>query len=126
MFFHENHSSYNKKEDIIENNTQKLIRQLLQSLGFQIFISILALISLFSDDVRMSAFDGSADLAFDIVHIILLLIFLVELILSCYSIPDYSCSFYFFLDLISSFSLLLDVSLLTELMYQNKYNIEIL
>lgn len=73
----------------------------------------------------MSAFDGSADLAFDIVHIILLLIFLIELILSCYSLSDYAFSFYFFLDLISSLSLLFDVSMLTGLMYQNKYKISL-
>lgn len=93
----------------------------LQSLGFQIFITVLALYSLFSDDIRMSAFIGSADLFFDALHIILMVIFIVEIILSCYALPGYVLSFYFFLDLISSLSLLLDVSMLTELMYLNKY-----
>lgn len=84
---------------------------------FQACITILALISLFSDDIRTAAFDASADLVFDIMHLILMTVFLVEIVLMFYSIPEYQCSFFFFLDIVSSLSLLLDVTLITSLMY---------
>lgn len=89
-------------------------------MGFQIFITFLALYSLFSDDIRMAAFDASADLAFDVIHILLMIVFLIEMGLSWVSLADYKWSFYFFLDLVSSLSLLLDISMITDLMYSNK------
>ena len=55
---------------------------MLKSIGFQIFITLLAIFSLFSDDIRIAAFDQEADLTFDVIHIILIVIFLVEMILS--------------------------------------------
>ena len=68
----------------------------------------------------MAAFDASADLGFDIVHLILIVIFFVEIVLNWIAIEDYRFSFYFFLDVISSLCIFLDVSMITELMYTNK------
>ena len=93
---------------------------MLQNIYFQIFITVIALFSLFSDDIRMASFDASADLTFDVIHMILILIFTVEIILNWIAIEEYPLSFYFFLDVISSLSIILDISMITALMYTNK------
>ena len=53
------------------------IQTFIESIGFQTCITILALFSLFSDDIRTAAFDGSADIYFDCIHVSLMLIFTV-------------------------------------------------
>ena len=110
----------NQQEEKQESDCKKRIKHLLQNIYFQVFITVIALFSLFSDDIRMAAFDAAADLTFDVIHMILILIFVVEIILSWIALEDYRFSFYFFLDVISSLSILLDISMITELMYTNK------
>lgn len=83
-------------------------------------MTLIALYSLFSDDIRIASTDNSADLGFDIIHIILIFIFLFEIVLNWVSNEDYRYSFFFILDVISSLSILLDVSMITQFMYQNK------
>lgn len=90
---------------------------------FQIFITIVALYSLFSDDIRSAATDASADFAFDIVHITLLIIFAIEIFLNWISYPEYRFSFFFVLDTISSLSLLLDVNMISELSTNSSYDL---
>ena len=93
---------------------------MLKSIGFQIFITLLAIFSLFSDDIRIAAFDQEADLTFDVIHIILIVIFLIEMVLSLIAIEEYRLSFFFFLDLISTLSILLDISMIMSLIYSSK------
>ena len=93
----------------------------MKSIGFQIFITLLAIFSLFSDDIRTAAFGSEADITFDVIHIILIVIFMVEMVLSWIAIEDYRFSFFFFLDLISTLSILLDISMITTLIYSSKY-----
>lgn len=57
------------------SETKKKIRRFLQNIYFQIAITIISLYSLYSDDIRTATTDGSADLAFDIVHIVFIGIF---------------------------------------------------
>ena len=118
MFFHTTPESKAKPKEKEENS--KCLKQALTSIGFQIFITLLAIISLFSDDVRTAAFDASADLAFDVLHMVLIGIFLIEIVLSWIAIENYRFSFFFFLDVISTLSILLDISMITSLIYSNK------
>lgn len=86
----------------------------------------MSLYSLYSDDIRTATTDASADMAFDIVHISLIAIFLVEITFNWLTDMDYRWSFYFYLDVISSLSMLLDVSMLTQLNAYNCHNLETL
>lgn len=77
---------------------------------------------MFADDIRIVAFDQPADIGFDILSMIMILIFLIEIILSWIAFEEYRCSFFFILDLVSTFSLVLDIGLLTDLIYSNTTN----
>lgn len=59
-------------------------------------------------------------MAFDAVHIALIMIFLAETVLSFISMPEYRWSFFFFLDILSTLSIVLDISMITVLMYTSK------
>lgn len=113
----------NTAEQQEQSSTSRNAKLLLQNIYFQIFITVLALFSLFSDDIRMAAFPASADFGFDIVHILLICVFLVEIVLNWIALEEYRFSFYFVLDLISSLSILLDISFITDLMYSSKYSL---
>lgn len=58
----------------------------------------------------------SADLGFDIVSLITISMFSIEIILSIIYKKDYICSFFFWLDLLSTLSMVLDVNLISNAM----------
>lgn len=51
----------------------------------------------------------SADIVFDVITIIILIVFSIEIFLSTISKPGYVLSFFFWLDVISTISLLIDI-----------------
>ena len=133
------------KSDIIKNyvvtltyqeKLQKQCLSVIENVYFLIFMTILTLWSLFSTDVKYIATGKSADAGFDAVMIFIFLVFMIELLVSCFCKPDYFLwptwerkpgetlfelwyhrltigSFYFWLDLLASLSLLFDITLVT-------------
>lgn len=75
------------------------------------FITIYALLG---DDVRLLAFTSSADNVFMWLNIITLALFSIELILSSISVNEYLGSFFFWLDLLSTLSIVTDIAPLWE------------
>jgi hypothetical protein len=72
-------------------------------------MTIVTIYALFGDDLRMLAFDKSADNVFYGLSAFALACFAVELVLSCWVKPGYFNSFYFWLDLIATVSLIPDI-----------------
>lgn len=90
---------------------------LLISLKYQIFITVLTLYSLFSDDFRTTFFSQTVDPVFDTLSLGVMAIFIVEIILSTLVIEGYFLSFFFFLDVISTISIIFDVNFITDLIF---------
>ena len=82
-----------------------------------ISVSIVTLWALFGDDIRILIAGKTGDPAFYILVLICFAIFSVEIILSCYAKSDYIFSFFFWLDLISTVSLLLDVGWISDMLF---------
>jgi signal transduction histidine kinase len=82
----------------------------LYSLKYQVVISIFTLYSLFFDDFRTAVFEASADIYFDIIGLVIMGVFIIEIIVSCFVVNGYFLSFFFFLDVISTVSMVFDVS----------------
>ena len=91
------------------------------SIPYQIVITILTVYSLFGDDIRTVGFGKNEDLFFDAVNIMLMIVFGVEILLSSVALDNYFLSFFFFLDIISSLSLIIDISLFTEIIFLSSY-----
>ena len=69
------------------------------------------------DDIRIIAASKSDDVKFDIFNIVLIILFSIEIFLSSLVIDNYFLSFFFWLDFISSISLLFDISMFTDIIY---------
>ena len=65
--------------------------------------------ALFGDDIRVIATDKTYDFGFDIVTIICLIMFSIEVFLAVFAREGYLCSFFFWLEFVSTISLILDI-----------------
>jgi hypothetical protein len=72
-------------------------------------MTILTVYTLFGDDVRVLAFDKTADVTFWILTSVSFGAFALEIILASISKDEYFLGFYFWLDLISTISLITDI-----------------
>ena len=70
---------------------------------------VVTIYALFGDDVRLLAFPKGADETFTTLNIISLALFLLELVLASIGKPDYFNSFFFWLDLVSTLSIITDI-----------------
>ena len=76
-----------------------------------IFITLYAL---FSDDVRLLLFRKGADPYFYVITILVMVIFAVEITFSSLTIEEYFLGLYFWLDCISTISLIADIGWLWD------------
>lgn len=81
----------------------------LDSKVFTIWMTILTIYALFGDDIRMLAFNVTADITFYSLSFVCFVFFLLELVLSSLFKPGYLNSFYFWLDLVACVSLIPDI-----------------
>jgi hypothetical protein len=80
-------------------------------------VTILTLFALFGDDINTCAFDKSSDYTFDILQLVVMGIFFVEAVLSSIAINGYLFSFFFWLDLLSTVTILMDVNMFTDVIF---------
>ena len=76
-------------------------------------MTIITIYALFGDDIRVLVTNKDGDPIFWILNIIALISFGIEIILSSLSKPNYFNGFFFWLDFISTLSLLLDIGYVT-------------
>ena len=88
---------------------KKVIISFLDSTPVLIIMSVLTLFALFASDIKAAWLRKEVDEAFNIIQCILIGIFGVEFILNCIAKKDYLLSFFFWLDLISTVSIIQDI-----------------
>jgi len=76
---------------------------------FNFFITIITIYALFGDDSRVLFFNRPFDIYFDVITLIALFAFTFEITISVYAVKGYLFSFFFWLDVISTLSLILDL-----------------
>ena len=75
-----------------------------------LFMTIVTLYALFGDDIKIAAFTKNADEVFNYITLVALIFFTIEISLNALSQEGYFNSFYFWLDVISTLSLITDIS----------------
>ena len=80
------------------------------------FMAGVTIYSLFFDDIRASAFYESADNVFYGITLACMILFMIEIILSSISRVEYFLTFLFWLDVISTISMIPDVGFIWDLM----------
>lgn len=83
---------------------------ILENIFFTIVIALITIYSLFSEDIKILFTQKGADIVFNILNIIALVLFSVEIIFGFIGKPVYRWSFFFWLDIISTVSMLLDLT----------------
>jgi hypothetical protein len=84
-----------------------------------VLMTILTFYALFFDDIRIIYFEKEFDDIFYGLTAAGILIFFIEIVLSSYAKPDYPSSFFFYLDIISTLSMVPDCGWIWELIINN-------
>lgn len=108
--------------DLHDPNKSKFpkIAEFLETTALNIFLLIITLWALFADDLRLLIFPKVMDIAFDVITILVILFFLVDIILNAIAVNGYLKSMFFILDLISTLTMILDITVLNEkIFYDN-------
>lgn len=112
----------NQNKDVDEN-WSAIIDSYADGTIANIIMTLFTFYALFAEDIRVAAFGKDADFPFQIVHTIAFSLFLLELIIFSVVRSDYKWSFFFWLDLIATFSLVADISWIwypiSSLLHQN-------
>jgi hypothetical protein len=118
--------------DSLKKKAKEMCKKVIESPAFIITTAILAFWSLFSQDIKLAATGKDADVAFDAILSVIFFVFVMELLASCFYREDYMWfpdwtrqhgesfvsvwfrrlqfgSFYFWLDLIATLSLIIEV-----------------
>jgi hypothetical protein len=83
---------------------------ILEGVGYSIFISVVTLVTLFADDFRLIFFSPSFDDHFSVVAIVCMCVFGFEIIVLSLVMEGYFLRYYFWLDMISTFTMLFDIT----------------
>ena len=105
---------YTEETPVKINDAEKLtfkqqVDLAIDSTAATIWMTILTVYALFADDIRVLAFTVHEDDVFYGLSAVCLFFFAFELILSSWAKPGYLGSFYFWLDLVATLSLIPDV-----------------
>ena len=79
---------------------------------------ILTFYALFADDYRLLLSPKDTDIIWDILTVLVIVAFAAEVVISCFAKLGYLLSYYFWLDIISTASLILDIIQIKNLMIQ--------
>ena len=77
--------------------------------------TLMTIFALFGDDIRLAFFTKEVDFTFYNLTLICLIGFTLEISLNCICQDDYFNSFYFYLDVISTISLIADIKYIMDL-----------
>jgi hypothetical protein len=80
----------------------------------QLYLLICTFFALFADDYRLISSPKNTDYLYDIFTIICIASFSAEIVISLFCKTGYRCSYFFWLDLISTISLIMDIVLIKE------------
>lgn len=88
---------------------KKVTARYLDSTFYTLFMTVITLFALFGDDIRVASFSKNEDDLFYLLSFIALLLFIIEIVLSSLVFPAFFNSFYFWLDFISTVSIIADI-----------------
>lgn len=98
-----------KKHKIDTQGCKKSIDNFLSHWFIQLFMTIITVYALLGDDFRLLFFSKASDDTFTMLTFASMILFLLELVLASVGKPDYFNSFFFWLDLFSTISLITDI-----------------
>lgn len=89
-------------------------KRLLDHTAFEVLISLTTIYALFGDDIRMATCTLAQDKYFDITTTVSIFLFIFEIYLASCVRKHFLFSFFFWLDLISSLTLIFDITIINH------------
>lgn len=109
------------EDEEIDYKDKKPMHKFIDNSKVQLVLLIVTLYSLFSDDYRILASKKHLDVIYDVFVIICLSVFSIEILIAAIWKPLYFNSYYFYLDIVSTASLILDFSPVSNALIRFSY-----
>jgi len=128
IFREQNHNTDHLSDNISKKATMRIRRlrrkleHFLENTYFVAFMTLITIYALFADDIRQLIPNKSVDDGFFTMASICLGFFTFEIILSCLAKPGYFLGFFFWLDIISTASLIFDIGWISNLIFGTSGN----
>lgn len=106
-----------KKPETCHQKVTRICNQIANTKFWFVFINILVVYSLIADYIRVILFSKSLDVFFDVITILVFLVFVLEMIIYIITVKNYLCSFYFWNDLISTLLLIVDIVFISNALF---------
>lgn len=107
-----------KVKDEVKTKKLLMVENFLESKMFQVPVTLLTIYALFFGDIKYLISTKSSDDIFDAMTFICMAVFTMEIILSTIAKKNYTFSFFFWLDIISTATLIFDLSMVsTKILY---------
>jgi len=90
------------------------IRDIVEGKYVTIIMSLVTIFALFGDDLRNWLTYKSADVYFDSCLIISMIVFTMEILINTIVVDEFKYSFFFWLDIIATLSLIMDIDLILD------------
>lgn len=110
-----------KNKVVVKKKKKNIFSRIVENNYFVGFMTLLTIIALFSNDVQMAWLQADIDLVFDILQTIMLVFFVFEIIITCLAKKSYINSFFFWLDIIATLSLIQDISFIFNPLINSAY-----
>lgn len=104
----------NENKSKKSNKCKKKVRAFVDHNMFVLFMTIYTIYALWFDDIRMLAFSKSSDDIFYGITLVGIFVFAFEISLASYSKEEYPWTFFFYLDIISTVSMIPDCGWITD------------
>jgi len=111
----ENNMSTFEPEKSIWTRSRIKLRIIMNHWTVNLLTMIMTIFALFGDDIRLAFFTKQVDFTFYNLTLICLIGFTIEITLNCVCQDNYFNSFYFYLDVISTISLIADIKYITDI-----------
>lgn len=90
------------------------LRDIVEGKVVTIIMSLVTLFALVGDDIRLWIFDKPADFTFNFGLLISFILFTTEILLNTVVIDEFKYSFFFWLDIIATLSVVIDIPWITD------------
>lgn len=95
---------------------KKILKRVIDSLPVAIFLSLITVFTLLSTDLQCAYLRTQYDSLFDLLHTMLLIIYVIEFALTSLAKDDFMFSFYFWMDLLAIVSIFQDIDCIINTM----------
>eukprot|EP00397_Hematodinium_sp_SG-2012_P003144 GEMP01003152.1.p1 GENE.GEMP01003152.1~~GEMP01003152.1.p1 ORF type:complete len:945 (+),score=117.55 GEMP01003152.1:83-2917(+) len=112
--------AYSKPQRHLYDAIVRHCRVVVENRWFTAWCTILTLYALFGDDIRLAGTDRAQDDIFDVLTIICLVTFFIEVVIASIGKDEYFMSFFFVLDTMATASLIVDITPVSEALFNHQ------